>query len=132
MPEANVEIVRSVMESFNRRDVEGFAAHLAPDAEIVPLRAAVDGTVYRGPDAAAVFFAAVDETWDGLSVDVEELLGGDGWVLGLGRIRGRGRGSGAGVDVEAALVVRFRGALITRFHTYTDRAEARQAVGLSE
>jgi hypothetical protein len=45
-----VETMRAAMAAFNRRDGEALGAVLAEDAEIVPVRAAVDGTVYRGPD----------------------------------------------------------------------------------
>jgi hypothetical protein len=44
---------------------------LAEDAEIVPVRAAVDGTVYRGPDAGAQYCAAVEESWENLRWEIE-------------------------------------------------------------
>ena len=50
--------------AFNRRDGEAFGAVFVEDAEIVPVRAAVDGTVYRGPDAAAQYCAAVAGSWE--------------------------------------------------------------------
>ena len=132
MSEENVETVRAALEAFNRRDGEAFGALLARDAEIVPMRAALEGTVYRGPDAAAQYCAAVDESWENLRWEVEEIRDGGDWVLALGRIRGRGRVSGAGIDVEAAWVARFRDGLVANFRTWTDRGEARKAAGLSE
>jgi ketosteroid isomerase-like protein len=132
MSQENVEIVRAAMEAFNRRDGEKFNALLASDAEIVPVRAALEGTVYRGPDAASQYCAAVDESWENLAWEVEEIRDGGGWVLALGHIRGRGRGSGAALDVKAAWVARFREGLVTNFHTYTDRAAALEAVGFRE
>src|SRR5512132_971167 len=91
MSEENVEVVRTAMDAFNRRDAETFAAHLDEDAEIVPMRAALEGTVYRGPDAASLYCAAVDESWDNLRWVVEEIRDGGDWVLALGRIRGQER-----------------------------------------
>jgi ketosteroid isomerase-like protein len=132
MSQENVEIVRAAMEAFNRRDGEAFGALLAKDAEIVPVRVAVDGTVYRGPDAAAQYCAAVDESWENLRWEVEEIRDGGDWVLAVGRIRGRGRGSGAAIDNRAGWVARFREGLITSFRTCADRAEALKAVGLQE
>lgn len=132
MSQANVETVRAALGAFNRRDGEEFGALLATDAEIVPMRAALEATVYRGPEAAAQYCAAVDESWQDLRWEVEEIRTGAGWVLALGRIRGRGRLSGAGIDVEAAWVVHLRGGLITSFRTCTDRAEALRSVGLRE
>jgi ketosteroid isomerase-like protein len=132
MSQGNVEIVRAAMEAFNRRDDAAFGALLADDAEIVPVRAVVEGTVYRGPDAASEYCAAVDETWENLRWDVEEIRDGSSWVLALGRIRGRGRGTGAAIDVRAGCVAHFRDGLVTSFRTYADRADALDAVGLRE
>ena len=131
MSQENAAIMRAAMEAFNRRDGEAFGALLARDAEIVPVRAALEGTVYRGPDAAAQYCAAVDESWEELSWDVHEIRDGGSWVLALGRIRGGAIGSGAAIDARAGWVARFREELITSFRTYADRAEALRAVGLS-
>ena len=132
MSHENVAVMRAAMEAFNRRDGEGFGAHLARDAEIVPVRAALEGTVYRGPDAAAQYCAAVDESWEHLRWELEEIRDGGSWVLALGRIRGDGRGSGAAIDVKAGWVAHFRDGLVTNFHTYADRAEGSKRWGLSE
>jgi hypothetical protein len=48
MSQENVETMRAVIEAFNRREGTEFGAFLADDAEIVPIRAAVEGTTYRG------------------------------------------------------------------------------------
>ena len=127
-----MEVVREAMQAFNRRDGAAFGVLLAPGAEIVPARAALEGTVYRGLDAPTQYYAAVDETWDDLSWQVEEIRDGGDWVIALGRIQGRGRGSGAVIDVRAGWVARFDDGLITNFHTYADRAKALQAVGLRD
>jgi ketosteroid isomerase-like protein len=52
MSQTNVEVMRTAMEAFNRRDGRGFDALLSPDAEVVPVRATLEGTTYRGGDAA--------------------------------------------------------------------------------
>jgi ketosteroid isomerase-like protein len=132
MSQENVETMRTAIVAFNRRDGKGFGALLARDAEIVPVRAALEGTVYRGPDAAAQYCAAVDESWEDLRWEVEEVRDGGDWVLALGRIRGGGRGSGAVIDARAGWVAHFREGLVTSFHTYADRADALEAVGLEE
>jgi hypothetical protein len=43
MSQENVEALRAAMDAFNRRDGEAFGAFLGEDAEIVPVRAVVDG-----------------------------------------------------------------------------------------
>jgi ketosteroid isomerase-like protein len=128
---ANVEVMRAAIAAFNRRDGEGFGAFLANDAEIVPVRAALEGIVYRGRTAATQYCAAVENSWENLTWEVEEIRDGDDWVLALGRIQGRGRGSGAAVDAKGAWLARFKDGLVTNFRTYPDRREALEAVGLA-
>jgi ketosteroid isomerase-like protein len=132
MSEENVESMRAVVEAFNRRDVKALKALLATDAEIVPVRAAVEDTIYGGPDAAEQWVAAINESWEELFVEIEEARDGGDRVLALGRIRGQGRESGAPIDVEAASVAYFRDGLITALHNYTNLAAALEAAGLSE
>ena len=126
-----VELLREATDAFNRRDGAAFDALLARGAEIVPVRAALEGTVYRGADAGSQYCAAVDETWDSSSWRSRVRDVGDA-ALALGRIRGRGQDSGAVIDTSAAWVAHFHGGLIARFRTYTDRGEALEAAGLSE
>ena len=130
MSQENVERTLAAIDAFNRRDREDFNKLLAEGAEIVPVRAALEGTVFRGRNAAAEYCAAVEETWENLVWELEDVREGDGWVLALGRIRGLGRGSGATIDARGAWLVHFRHGLIARFRTYADRAEAFAAVGL--
>jgi ketosteroid isomerase-like protein len=132
MSQENVETMRAAIDAFNRRDGDGFGAVLANDAEIVPVRAALEGTVYRGPSAATQYCTAVEESWENLTWEVEEIKDGDSWVLALGRIQGRGRGSGAAIDAKGAWLARFRDGLVTNFRTYPDRRDALEAVGLAE
>jgi ketosteroid isomerase-like protein len=132
MSRENVEAMRVAMEALNRRDADAFGAFFADDAEIVPVRGALEGTVYRGPDAAAQYCAAVDESWDNLAWEIEDMRDSGNWVLALGRIRGEGRGSGVTIDARAGWIARFSDGVLTSFRTYADRSEALKAVGLSE
>jgi len=68
----------------------------APNAEIIPLRAALEGTVYRGENAFAEFWEAVDETWETIRIDADEIVDGGDRVLIIGRLRGRARGTEVG------------------------------------
>ncbi len=132
MSQENVESMRAAVDAGNRRDVEALTALLAKDAEIVPMRAALDGTVHRGPDAVAQWYAALDESWEGMEAEIESVRDLGDRVLALGRFRARGRESGAVLDVEAWSVAHFHNGLITRLQNFTDRADALEAAGLSE
>jgi ketosteroid isomerase-like protein len=128
----NVEIVREALRAFNRRDGPGFDALLAANAEVVPVRAAIETVVYSGSDAGSQYCSAVDERWENLSWKLEGFRDGGDWVLGLGHIQGRGRDSGARIDARGAWVVNMSGGKIVRFQTFSDRGEALRAVGLEE
>jgi ketosteroid isomerase-like protein len=132
MSEENVERMRAVMEAFNRGDGEACDDCLAGDAEVVPVRAALEGTTYRGADAGTQYCAAVDQSWENLRWEVEEIRDGDDWTLALGRIRGEGRDSGAAIDAKGGWLANFSDGRITRFQTFANRDEALKAVGLSE
>ena len=133
MSRENVEVVRLVVDAVNRRDADALAALLAADAEIVPVRAALEeGTVYRGPGMAARWLDAVDDAWEDLRAEIGELRDLGDRVVAFGRLRGRGRGSGAAVDVEVVSVTRFRDGLVTWMRLFSNRDEALEAVGPRE
>jgi ketosteroid isomerase-like protein len=132
MAHANLDLLRLGVEAFNHGDVEAFKALFSADAEIVPLRGALEGTVYRGQDAADRFFADLDDTWENLEVEMDEVRDGGEWILAFGLLRARGASSGADVALRLGWVLRSRNGILTGFRVYTDRAEALEAVGLSD
>jgi ketosteroid isomerase-like protein len=129
--EEQVQIGTRAIRAFNEHDVEGCQALFASDAEIVPLRAALEGTVFSGPDAVARFFEASDETWQTISVEVERVREAEAAVVFEGRLVGQGRGSGAKVDGPITWVLTFDGDKIKTFRSYRNRNEGLKASGLS-
>ena len=132
MSQQNVRLMSSALDAFNKREGRSFDALLADDVEIVPVRAAMEGVVFRGPEAGSRYCRAVEDAWQDLTWIVEEIRDGGSWTIALGRIRGRGRTSDAMIDARGAWVASFRDGLITRFQTYSDREAALKAVGLEE
>ncbi len=132
MSQENEEIARQGTEAFNRHDVEAFQALFSADAELVTLRAALEGTSYRGPDAVAEAFRDFDESWEELHFDVEEVRSAGDHVVEIARLRGRGRASGVDVEMPLALLLEFRAGKIAYFRAYIEVADALEAAGLSE
>ena len=132
MSEENADRLRTVIDAFNKREGTAFDRLLAADAEIVPVRAALEGTTYRGNSAGSQYCSAVDETWKSLRWEVDEICGIDELAIAVGHIRGKGRETGATIDTSSGWVAQFRDGLITRFRTYTSREDALEAAGLSE
>jgi ketosteroid isomerase-like protein len=134
MSRENVEIVRRVFECFNDADISGVEALSSPDIKVVPLRAALEGTAYRGKDAWARFWSDSTESWEELAVEVESLTeSGDDCVVAVGRLRGRGRETGADVDTLLGWVLRLdEDNRVVSIITYPRVADALEAAGLSE
>jgi ketosteroid isomerase-like protein len=132
MSEERVELTRRLVELFNRHDVEGIKEITVEDAEIVPMRAALEGTVFRGPTAVEDFFAASDESWEELRMYVDEVGQHGGRVLAIGRLRGRARETGMEVDSPMGWVVTFGEGRIASVRTYVSVAEAREAADFGE
>ena len=130
-PESKIEIAQRATEALRRRDLEALGELLAPDCEIVPIRADVEQTVFRGPDALPRWFAATDEAWESMTGEIENRREGPDWVLSFIRLRARGRESGAELDIPAASVYRLRDGLITALRVYTSRADALADLGLA-
>jgi ketosteroid isomerase-like protein len=132
MSQENVERLNAVMDAVNTRQAEALQALLAPDAQIVPIRAALEDVMYSGPKAAEDWFAALSESWEEMRAEVHEFRDAGDRVVALGRLYGRGRTSGADFDVEAASVAEFRDGFVTRLHMYRSVAEALADAGLSD
>jgi uncharacterized protein len=130
MPEERVELARQLIDLFNRGDREGLKDITVEDAEIVPLRAALEGTVYRGPEAHDQFWAAIDEAWETVEMHADEITEHDDRVLVVGRLRGRARQTGMEIDSPMAWVMTFAEGKVASTRTYVSIAEAREAVGL--
>ena len=127
-----MQIARRMGEYLNRGDREGFQRLLAPDAEIIPLRAALEGTVYRGPSSSADFWADTDESWETIGFDPDGIRDLGDRVLLTGRLRAKARQTGVAVDSRIGAIVTFANGKVTRFQTYASVAEALEAAGLPE
>jgi len=135
MSQANVEIVKRVMDAHDRRDLDDFDEMTTPDFEWFPAMAVSLGTdVYRGRKGIKDYFRDSSEAWDDLrdvrsASEFRDL--GDS-VLVLSRFAGRGRGSGVEVDAPLGIVFDLRGGKVSRIRAYLDHGDALRAAGLCE
>jgi ketosteroid isomerase-like protein len=120
----DVETIREGIAALNRRDVDGIAATLDPDVELVPLRAVLDGSAYRGHEGMRRWLADMSEDWTDFEFaldDVREL--GPGRVLVQATMHLRGQ-SGVALDSPAAWLCDMRDGRVSRIRFYTDSAAA--------
>src|SRR5512133_1240584 len=138
MSQENVEIVRALAESFQRRDQERAFDVYDPEiewdasrcAEVVPDLS----DVYRGHDGVRAYWRRFLSAWGDLEFEVEAVRdAGDDVVLLLRNQRQWGRHTGIATEFPSmAMVFTFRGGMVVRVCTYTDQQEALEAAGLRE
>jgi len=129
MSDKDLEIIRVGVEALNRGDVDGLAEALDPDVELVPLRAVLDGTVYRGHGGMRRWLADMGEDWTRFELDlqeVRELEGGQVLVQATMRLRGK---SGVALDSSAAWLCELRGGRVSRIQFFADADSALAAAG---
>jgi ketosteroid isomerase-like protein len=131
MSRENVEIVRRCVAARDRGDYLAAWSLFDPDV-VVDLSVRPDGRVYYGgPDAVKAMQTWV-ERWDDYSYIAEDFLDAGDEVVVLFRESGRGKDSGVTTELLGATVWTLREGRVVRMKTYTDRAEALEAVGLRE
>jgi ketosteroid isomerase-like protein len=137
MSQENVEIVRRVFDAADRRDADAIFALYDPDVEWDASRM-LPGLgefteVAHGHDGLRRFFGEWLEAWESDEYVYDELIdtGGD-VVVSIATQRGRGRVSGVEVARLLAGVWTIRAGRIVRVVWFPTRAEALEAVGLSE
>jgi ketosteroid isomerase-like protein len=132
MSEENVEIVRKVIDAFNRGDLDAWLGFLSPEVvwESLPLPGFRD--VYRGRAEAREWIELLLEVFD-FHLEIDEITAlSDDRVLMAASTRGRGRGSGLPLERQSWEVLWLADGLITRRQGLLTRDEALEAAGLSE
>ena len=96
-------------------------ATLQPDAEMVPARAVLEGSVYRGHEGLRRWVDDMAEDWDDFHIDLHEVRGLEGGrVLVLGRFHARGKSSGVRMDQPAAWICELTAGKVARIRFYAD------------
>jgi ketosteroid isomerase-like protein len=132
MADEDVEIVRRALAAFNAGETERVLELMAPDVELVPVRAVLEGSSYRGHEGFRKFVADMMEDWQDYHPTSERFRDlGDGRVLSVGRFHARGRASGMEVETPGAWVSEVREGKITFVRFYADEAAALRELGLA-
>ena len=133
MSVSNVELVQLGVDAVNHRDLATLDAIWSEEGEFHSTFAASEGRVFRARQRFRDYFDAVDEAFDDMRVEVEEIteVGEDRLVVVL-RVSGRGKGSGVNVEQHNGQVWTFVDSKIARIDSYMNRAEALKAAQVSE
>jgi ketosteroid isomerase-like protein len=133
MSRENVEILRHGADVFNADLDRWVAEFFAPDVEWRTAAEDPDAAIHRGREAFRRYLQQWMDSFDGLRADIEEYIdAGDDQVFTWVRWTGRGHVSGVDADWHLAVVYTLRDGRVVRGEEYFHRAEALEAVGLSE
>jgi ketosteroid isomerase-like protein len=134
MSQENVEIVRSVYESSLRSDWDSLSELVDPDFEFRGTVGGLEeGRIARGAQQFREVFEEEDlAAWDERRFEPEDFIDACDRVVVMQREYRRGRASGVELELETAVVFEVRGGRVVRIQGYMDRAEAIEAVGMSE
>ncbi|MEK6276628.1 MAG: nuclear transport factor 2 family protein [Actinomycetota bacterium] len=121
------------METASRRDLEAMDELISEDLEFDSTFAASEGRVFRGHAGIRQYFVALEESFEDLRLDIEDLIDvGDERVVLLVRVSGRGKGSGVPVQHPYGQVWTLSGQTTRQIDSYADPAQALEAVGVRE
>jgi ketosteroid isomerase-like protein len=129
MPRGNVEVVRTALEAWGRRDSPAIRELFDEQAEVrSAIVGGIEGGIYRGHDGIERYFSDLDEALEDWHTEDEHLLdvGGDKVVL-LYRTVGHGKGSGVPVDQPVGIVFTLGDARVLRCDVYLDSQDALKA-----
>jgi ketosteroid isomerase-like protein len=124
-------VIRRFTDAFNERNIDGMLALSDEEVEILPMRAQLEGRSYRGHAGFRELLADLDEDWEYIVMDIDEIREADDALAVLGHIRSRGRASGVDVDVPMGWVWRLRAGKVAYGKAYSDQADALRAAGLA-
>ena len=132
MPERDIALVRRALDAFNEggadlANADDPPAGIYTDApELVPLRGALEGTVYTGESSWSQFWQECRESWGELRLDIDRFEAiGDG-ILGVGMLYGTSRETEAPVEARIAFAAHIRDGRIWRIAVHLGEAGARR------
>jgi ketosteroid isomerase-like protein len=132
MSQENVEIVRRFLDVYNRRDFEGMKEVIDPTFEFRSRFVGIESLFRAYEGFPYAYFRTIDEAYDHFEVVLSEFIDAGAAVLTAGHAVWRGKASGAQGETPILPTFWLRARKIFRTEVFTDRAEALEAVGLSE
>ena len=132
MSQENVEIVRRWIDLFNRRDIEALVSLTEPGFEMKSLLVAIESDARGYAEFPHAYFEQIDDAYEHFQSVPDEFIDAGAAVLVVTHLEWRGKRSGAYGQTPIVAAFWLRDGKVYREETFTDRAEAVEAVGLSE
>jgi ketosteroid isomerase-like protein len=136
MSQKNVEIVRRVLDAWNRRDLKTILGLSDPEADFVNSPSAVEPGTRHGFDEGAAVLRAQWEILLDARQEIDRIYDRGDEIIVLGRVSRRMPGSDSRIEDRVLNSFKVRDGKCTRFQVLgfgaTEVREALEAVGLSE
>jgi uncharacterized protein len=126
----NVDVVRRIYAVWGEEGSPVPSGLLDPDIEWVNPPDAIERGTRRGTEEFAAAADAVSDTFEGVGVDIDEMLDVGDQVVVLATLRGRGRGSGADFERRQGYVWTLRDGRAIRFQWFNSPEDALTAAGV--
>jgi ketosteroid isomerase-like protein len=120
---ANADVVNGAYESFGRGDIPGVVETVDEGVQWDSTESLPQGGSYSGQDGVVKFFEAVGGAWDGLQIELEDLLESGDKVVAVGQGQGELKGSGS-AGYGFVHVFTLNDGKIVRFREYAAPDEA--------
>jgi uncharacterized protein len=131
MSQENVEVVRQMLEAFQRGDLERALSATDPDVELRMDDAAIllERKAWQGREGLSEFIEEFLEPWEDFRIEPRKLIDAGDHVVVLLDQFGRRSGSEFEVKMSVGHVYTVREGRIASWATYVDQEKALQAAG---
>jgi ketosteroid isomerase-like protein len=126
-----VEIVKAVIDAYNREDWDAVFRDIAPDAELDMSRAVGPTQGVFKPDQIRRVLVEFRENWDSARIEPDEFIEADDLVVVPLTVHVKGR-DGIEAAARIAFVWTVRDGVLQHASLYQERQDALEAVGLSD
>jgi ketosteroid isomerase-like protein len=130
LAERNVEVVRSLIDAWNRREAGIDAYHADAEWDFTRSRFGEIRHSWKGVEGMREVFASVLSMWSELRVEAERIVANGDDVLVLARHYGRRPSSGLEISDTGSYLITMRDGKVAKFVFYPEKDEALEALGL--
>ena len=132
MSQADLDVMRRWAETWNRTDLDAFAATFDADAELITDPSWMEAGPFKGRAAIRAWFEGLKESFEREAVVLRELFEVGEQVVARVDWQGRGRTSGIDTALDATSINTIQRGRIVRQQWFFDHGKALEAAGLSE
>jgi ketosteroid isomerase-like protein len=130
MSQENVELVRRLIDMWNRADWDAAEPLMRPDVVMVGPEGWPESETTHGWESSLAQLKRVAEPWENQRLEVDRLEDSGDQVLAEGRWIVQGDDSGIALETETASLHTVSDGKVARIEFFLDLAQARHAAGL--